>query len=216
MLFSIDSSSSSEESRDGEGSEGGSEEGTPVECYYSVGKNETEVSCNGVLFAEENVHYDPPGSVAFFIDLGVIAALVLVAGLMSGLTLGLLGVFLFVVVVVVVLPLPLPLFSHLQSLPISLLFFSSLLLLSFLSLLLTLFLGMDPIYLEILTKAGEPTEQGHAKRILPLVSRHHLLLVTLLLTNAGAMEALPIFLDRIVDPLYAVIISVTLVLMFGE
>lgn len=42
------------------------------------------------------------------------------------------------------------------------------------------------------------------------------MLVTLLLCNALAMEALPIFLDRVVKPLYAIIISVTAVLIFGE
>lgn len=42
------------------------------------------------------------------------------------------------------------------------------------------------------------------------------LLVTLLLTNAVAMEALPIFLDRLLNPFAAVILSVTAVLMFGK
>ena len=54
------------------------------------------------------------------------------------------------------------------------------------------------------------------KRILPLVKRHHLLLVTLLIGNALAMEALPIFLDRIVHPALAILLSVTAVLFFGE
>ena len=42
------------------------------------------------------------------------------------------------------------------------------------------------------------------------------MLVTLLLSNATAMEALPIFIDRLVPSLWAVIISVTAVLFFGE
>ena len=42
------------------------------------------------------------------------------------------------------------------------------------------------------------------------------MLVTLLLSNATAMEALPLFLDRLVPSLWAVIISVTAVLFFGE
>jgi len=40
--------------------------------------------------------------------------------------------------------------------------------------------------------------------------------VTLLLANAAAMEALPIVLDRISTPVVAIIVSVTLVLLFGE
>lgn len=44
----------------------------------------------------------------------------------------------------------------------------------------------------------------------------HFLLVTLLLCNAVAMEALPLFLDRLADPVTAILISVTAVLVFGE
>ena len=38
-----------------------------------------------------------------------------------------------------------------------------------------------------------PHNHEYAKLIIPLVEDHHLLLVTLLLSNAAAMEALPIF-----------------------
>jgi CBS domain containing-hemolysin-like protein len=55
-----------------------------------------------------------------------------------------------------------------------------------------------------------------AKRLEPILSNHHYLLVTLLLCNAAAMEALPIFLDALVPTAYAIIISVTFVLIFGE
>lgn len=41
------------------------------------------------------------------------------------------------------------------------------------------------------------------------------LLVTLLLWNAVAMEALPVFLDKLLTPYSAIIISVTMVLLFG-
>ena len=74
-----------------------------------------------------------------------------------------------------------------------------------------------------------------------VVQRPHWTLVTLLLCNAAALEvgmacrgssqnlgylcradltsplqALPIFLDRIVDPIIAIVLSVTAVLLFGE
>ena len=55
-----------------------------------------------------------------------------------------------------------------------------------------------------------------AAKILPILKKHHLLLVTLLLSNAFAMEALPIFLDALVPAVWAIIISVTAVLFFGE
>jgi len=48
------------------------------------------------------------------------------------------------------------------------------------------------------------------------VKRHHLLLVTLLMANALAMEALPLVLDRMVPSWAAVLLSVTAVLFFGE
>jgi len=59
-------------------------------------------------------------------------------------------------------------------------------------------------------------KKKYCKKIIPLVSQHHLLLVTLLLANAAAMETLPIFLDRLVPSYLAIILSVTLILFFGE
>lgn len=49
-----------------------------------------------------------------------------------------------------------------------------------------------------------------------MVQKQHQLLVTLLLCNAAAMEALPIYLDRIFNEYVAIILSVTFVLVFGE
>jgi metal transporter CNNM len=56
----------------------------------------------------------------------------------------------------------------------------------------------------------------HAERILPVVKNQHLLLCTLLIGNSLAMEALPIFLDKLVPSFVAILISVTLILAFGE
>lgn len=98
--------------------------------------------------------------------LGISVALVIVAGLMSGLTLGL--------------------------------------------------MSLDKVDMEVLKRSGTATEKKYAKRIVPLIENGHFLLVTLLLVNACAMEALPLFLDRLADPVTAIIVSVTAVLMFGE
>ena len=93
-------------------------------------------------------------------------------------------------------------------------------------------------------RSGTPAEKKHAQRIAPVqlipthvtlsahellsvsdmtklrglqvLKRPHWLLVTLLLVNAAAMEALPIFLDRLVSPTWAIVLSVTAVLFFGE
>jgi len=77
-------------------------------------------------------------------------------------------------------------------------------------------LSMDMMSLEIFQRSGTPKEKKYAEKIVPLVKNQHLLLVTLLLSNAIAMEALPIFLDRISTPVAAIGISVTAVLLFGE
>ncbi|KAJ8314471.1 hypothetical protein KUTeg_006621 [Tegillarca granosa] len=77
-------------------------------------------------------------------------------------------------------------------------------------------LSLDLMTLKVLRDGGTPKEKKHAERILPIVEKHHLLLVTLLLANAAAVEAMPIFLDRISDPIIAVCVSVSAVLIFGE
>ncbi|XP_054809112.1 DUF21 domain-containing protein At2g14520-like [Prosopis cineraria] len=102
----------------------------------------------------------------FFVRILIVTVLVLFAGLMSGLTLGL--------------------------------------------------MSLSLVELEVLAKSGKPTDRKHAAKILPVVKRQHLLLCTLLICNAAAMEALPIFLDSLVTAWGAILISVTLILMFGE
>lgn len=77
-------------------------------------------------------------------------------------------------------------------------------------------LSLDSVDMEVLRRSGTEKEKYYATRIEPIIANTHLLLVTLLLTNAAAMEALPIFLDRLVSPTIAIILSVTAVLFFGE
>ncbi|XP_064615438.1 uncharacterized protein LOC135479502 [Liolophura sinensis] len=133
-----------------------------VNCTF-VG--EEGIMCNGTLYVlpEEKLNYHNEW---FWIYLGIYVALVLLAGLVSGLTMGL--------------------------------------------------LSLDMMTLKILKEGGSPKEKKYAARILPVVQRHHLLLVTLLLANAAAVEAMPIFLDRISDPITAICVSVSAVLLFGE
>lgn len=77
-------------------------------------------------------------------------------------------------------------------------------------------LSLDTLKLRIKLSVGTPAEKAAAGTILPILENHHWLLCTLLLFNAGANEALPIFLDSLVPSWCAVIISVTLVLICGE
>ncbi|XP_021750322.1 DUF21 domain-containing protein At4g14240-like [Chenopodium quinoa] len=106
------------------------------------------------------------GTPWWFIYAGICCFLVLFAGLMSGLTLGL--------------------------------------------------MSLSLVDLEILKRSGTHSEQKQSAAILPVVQKQHQLLVTLLLCNAAAMEALPIYLDKMFNQYVAIILSVTLVLAFGE
>ncbi|KAI9128738.1 hypothetical protein K1719_000221 [Acacia pycnantha] len=108
----------------------------------------------------------PFGTLWWFIYAGFSGFLVLFAGIMSGLTLGL--------------------------------------------------MSLSVVDLEILQCSGTPSEKMQAAKILPVVQKQHQLLVTLLLCNAVAMEALPIYLDRMFNEYVAIILSVTFVLCFGE
>ncbi|XP_076921110.1 DUF21 domain-containing protein At2g14520-like [Bidens hawaiensis] len=108
----------------------------------------------------------PCCSLNFFFHVAVVAMIVLFAGMMSGLTLGL--------------------------------------------------MSMSLVELEVLAASGKPVDRLCASKILSVVKKHHLVLCTLLISNATAMEALPIFLNKLVPELGAIIISVTLILFFGE
>jgi metal transporter CNNM len=77
-------------------------------------------------------------------------------------------------------------------------------------------LSIDTLKLKIKLQVGTEQERVYAKRVLPLLKNHHWLLCSLLIYNAAANEALPIFLDALVPSVWAIIISVTLVLLFGE
>lgn len=78
------------------------------------------------------------------------------------------------------------------------------------------YLSIDDLILELRSKNGTEEEKLYAEKVLPILAKRHWLLVTLLLMNAICMEALPIFLDKIVPEFLAIIISVSLVLLFGE
>ncbi|KAL7229869.1 hypothetical protein ACSBR2_008425 [Camellia fascicularis] len=77
-------------------------------------------------------------------------------------------------------------------------------------------MSLSLVDLEVLTKAGQPQDRKNAEKILPIVKNQHLLLCTLLICNAMAMEALPIFLDALLPAWGAILISVSLILAFGE
>ncbi|EFJ05730.1 hypothetical protein SELMODRAFT_431347 [Selaginella moellendorffii] len=103
----------------------------------------------------------PFGTGLWFIYAGISTFLVVFAGLMSGLTLGL--------------------------------------------------MSLGVVDLEILQRSGTPKEKHQASFLLPLLLR-----ITPLFPAAIFPVALPIFLDKMFDPVTAVTLSITFVLAFGE
>jgi len=77
-------------------------------------------------------------------------------------------------------------------------------------------LSIEPLSLMIKMRCGTPAEVTQAQVLLPIILKRHRLLVTLLLINSLANEALPLFLDKIVPSHVAILLSVTAVLIFGE
>lgn len=59
---------------------------------------------------------------------------------------------------------------------------------------------------QVLRVSGAPKQQRAAAKLIQLVARPHWLLCTLLLCNAACMEALPLFLDRLLNPLAAILL----------
>ena len=75
-------------------------------------------------------------------------------------------------------------------------------------------LSLDPLMLLVKIRASRSQEEKRqAESLLPVVKQHHLLLVTLLLLNSLANEALPLFLEKLVSPVVSVLLSVTFILM---
>lgn len=77
-------------------------------------------------------------------------------------------------------------------------------------------LSLDITKLEIKAMIGDECDKRAAIKVIPIVKQHHLLLVTLLLFNSLANEALPVFLGSLVPNYLAILLSVSLILVFGE
>ena len=77
-------------------------------------------------------------------------------------------------------------------------------------------LGIDELELEIKLYNGTQQEKINSEKIINIIRHHHWLLVTLLLANSIAIEAIPVFLDELFDAEITIAISVGFVLAFGE
>jgi hypothetical protein len=71
--------------------------------------------------------------------------------------------------------------------------------------------------MRVLALAGESeNERWAAARILPLLNHFHYVLVTLIASNAVCNEALPIVMAFDFKEVVAVILSITVITLFGE
>ena len=77
-------------------------------------------------------------------------------------------------------------------------------------------MSLDTLNLKVLSASGNETEKSRARILLPFMKHRHFLLATLLLCNTSAMEALPIFLDKILPSYVSIILSVSFLLIFGD
>ena len=78
------------------------------------------------------------------------------------------------------------------------------------------YLSIDMLILEIKLCSGTEQEKIYANNIKRVINDHHWILVTLLLCNAFACEAMPILLDKLVNEVMAIVVSVTVLLFVGE
>lgn len=76
-------------------------------------------------------------------------------------------------------------------------------------------LSINTLDLEIQLENGDPADKKQAQTILKVVENHHLLLSTLLLCNALAMETLPIVMHTLVPAWLAILFSTVFVLLAG-
>ncbi|KAI5477554.1 DUF21 and CBS domain containing protein [Pseudohyphozyma bogoriensis] len=148
----------------------------------------------GVLETMKNnakEHHPPVGSEEYFYKLAFSAFLVIIGGVFSGLTLGLMGLDM------VNLRGPLPSLYPAHHLPTN---------------------NSLPSAQPVLSTSGSEQEKSDALKVLKLLERgRHWVLVCLLLSNVIVNESLPIFLDSILGGgAYAVVLSTALIVIFGE
>lgn len=76
-------------------------------------------------------------------------------------------------------------------------------------------MNIEKIQLEIMSMGDNEEEKKVAKKILSVVSDHHLFLVTLLVANAMALETLPLIIHSLMPDWAAILFSTVIVLIGG-
>jgi metal transporter CNNM len=77
-------------------------------------------------------------------------------------------------------------------------------------------MSLDEFELEQKVSAWTEAEKRQARKLIPIIKRHHWLLVSIVLANASAAEALPICLNQIMHDSLSIMFSVLFVLFCSE
>ncbi len=78
-------------------------------------------------------------------------------------------------------------------------------------------LSLDELSLRVvIAGSNDERERWAAKKIYPLVERHHYTLAALVIASAAAMVGMPVALSQVADDVTAIVVSTTVVLLFGE
>ncbi|KAL4434041.1 hypothetical protein ABPG75_000482 [Micractinium tetrahymenae] len=77
-------------------------------------------------------------------------------------------------------------------------------------------LSLDKVDLEVAKRTGTQRQKWLVERVEPFTHHPHYTMCALVVVNAACNTALPLFIDRLLNPLAAILISVTAVLLFAE
>ena len=144
-------------------------------------------SCDGVKFENAEEESDAVGSFYFYRDIAICAALFIVSGASP---------------------------CSRASRPLSVLTF---LLIALSSGLMMGLMSTPLIRLQILERSGSENEQKYASALMALVKRHHLLLVSMLLSFTICTQAMPIFFQNLVgDPYVTIAATIPFILIFVQ
>jgi Cyclin M transmembrane N-terminal domain len=78
-------------------------------------------------------------------------------------------------------------------------------------------LSLDPLLLVVKSRTSKSAmEKRRIETLLAIIKQKHQLAVTLVVTSCLAAEAMPVFLQRLVHDFVAILVSATLVILFGE
>lgn len=77
-------------------------------------------------------------------------------------------------------------------------------------------LSLDKVDLEVAKRSGTERQKWLVSRVEPFAEQPHYTMCALVVVNAACNTALPLFIDRLLNPLAAILISVTAILVFAE